>query len=490
METPPRRDARVRTPRKSKVVAAALALLTTLSASTALADQGEGEQIEAIFSKTSNGYVRLLRADGSFQPETYKFGKGEFWGGDFVDASIDRMTVDDVARTISPALAGQGYVASKDPSSAGLFIVINWGTTVAPEYRSIDPAYEEAELAQMRAHSARGLKSPPVSGDTGAMGGVTNGLQEASLDGSGNTWNLGGSNPSSAIASSQSTADGNANYSAVVHTGGVLQAENQMWATISLKNAGMLGYARFADAELQRYRYFVVLLAYDNRTISQKKPKLLWEARLSISQHRNLFDKRLGAMVENASAYFGQNSNGLVHKAVPIGLVHIGQMRSLEFPTASDAAALENDGVHVAYLRREGSESGLTVIDVDKPDGAFFARIPGSEFPAQIAWSDSTHIRVTLASAAVLAFDTNARSWSAAAADQAGAEHGTILHQDEMQARVEGKFSHRTVAILGSDKAGRRYLLAVSGAKGAARYYIFDNQDDILVDVGRASHSP
>jgi hypothetical protein len=453
------------------------------------ADEGEAaEQVEAIFSKTSNGYVRLLRADGSFQPETYKFGKGEFWGGDFVDASIDRMTVDDVARIVAPALARQSYIAARDPNSADLFIVINWGTTVAPEYRTLDPAYIDGENSQMSAHSAPGPASSLVAGDTGAMGGVINGLQRAALDGSGNTWNLGGPNASSEIASAQSTVDANSSY-AMSRAAGVLGAENQMWAKVSLGNARMLGYTSLADAELQRYRYFVVLLAYDKKTISQRKPKLLWEARLSISQHRNLFDKRLGAMAENASAYFGQNSNGLIHKAVPLGFVHIGPVRSLEFPLASDAAALGGDGAHMVYLKREGSESGIVIVDVDRPDGMVVSRIPASEAPARVVWDDSTHIRVTLASAEVLAFDINARSWSAAPAEKA-AENGNVPRWDEMQARVAQKFPHRTVAVLGSDKTGRRYLLAVSGKKGVGRYYIFDSQDDILVDVGRSNLAP
>src|SRR5579863_7388009 len=151
MHYPTEEGALVRMPRRSRFAHVVFAGLAVLSAGFARADQGEAaEQVEAIFSKTSNGYVRLLRTDGSFQPETYKFGKGEFWGGDFADASIDRMTVDDVARTVAPALARQSYVAAKD-AKPDLFIVINWGTTFAPEYRSMDPAYEEAENAQMSA---------------------------------------------------------------------------------------------------------------------------------------------------------------------------------------------------------------------------------------------------------------------------------------------------------------------------------------------------
>jgi hypothetical protein len=453
---------------------AAWAALSALSAGTAAADPGDDpSEAEAIFSRTSNGYVRLLREDGSFKPETYRIGKGEFWGGEMADASIDKLTVDDVAKAIAPALARRSYLAAKDPGTAELFIVINWGTTIAPEHRSMDPAFEAAEEGQMAALHGPHL----VSGDTAVMDGTTHGLERGALDGSANSWNLGALPTTSLSAGAGS------------HGGGVLQAENQAWAMQGQMNANMLGYPSFFDTELQGYRYFVVLLAYDNKTVSQKKPRLLWEARLSISEHRNLFDKRLAAIADNASAYFGQDSKGLVHKAVPVGLVQIGRIRSLEFPDESDAVALSGDGAHVAFLKWDHTETGLAVVDVDKPDGVTFSRIPGGGTPAQVGWSDPAHVRVTLSSAGALAFDAGKRSWSPVAADAPAAGRGSIPRQDQMQAIVEAKFPHRTVAILDSDKAGRRYLLGVTGAKGT-RYYVFDSQDELLVDVGRSSHAP
>ena len=478
--------------RRSRFALAALmAALSALPARVALADPGEeAEQIEAIYSKTSNGYVRLLRADGSLRPETYRYGKGEFWGGEMADASVDRLTVDDIARTIAPALARRSYVPAKDPSSAELFIVISWGTTVAPEHRAMSPAFQDTEIAQMRARTPPGSPDFMKAGRTGVMSGVTGGLQQGSMDGSAGTWNLGGADPSSAITPTQSTSDANANNNLIIQGSAALQLENQMWAQASQQNARMLGYASLADAELQRYRYFVVLQAYDHKTLSQKKPKLLWEARLSISEHRSLFDKRLGALAENASAYFGQDSNGLVHKAVPAGFVHIGQMRALEFPTEAEAAALSGDGAHVAYLKKERSETGLAVVDVGRPGESAFSRIPNAEAPARIAWIDPEHVRVALVSAGAATFDTKARSWSAAPADSAPAGRAAPAHDDALQARVEEKFPHRNVEILGSDDAGRRYLLAVSGAKGPARYYLFDKTDDVLVDVGRSGRAP
>jgi hypothetical protein len=96
---------------------------------------------------------------------------------------------------------------------------------------------------------------------------------------------------------------------------------------------------------------------------------------------------------------------------------------------------------------------------------------------------------VTLTSAEVLAFDINAKSWSTAPAERT-AEIGNTLKNDEMQAKVAQKFPHRSVTVLGSDQAGRRYLLVVSGTKGVGRYYLFDSQDDLLVDVGRSALAP
>jgi len=105
--------------RKSRVaVVLILAALTPLPASVARADQGEeAEQIEAIFSKTSNGYVRLLRPDGSLRPETYRYGRASSGRRlrRLIGGPPDRGRH---RRTISPALARRSYVGAKDPSFA------------------------------------------------------------------------------------------------------------------------------------------------------------------------------------------------------------------------------------------------------------------------------------------------------------------------------------------------------------------------------------
>ena len=44
-------------------------------------------EIEAVASKVAKDYVRKKLPDGTFQPETYVFGKGDDWRGARVDWS-------------------------------------------------------------------------------------------------------------------------------------------------------------------------------------------------------------------------------------------------------------------------------------------------------------------------------------------------------------------------------------------------------------------
>jgi hypothetical protein len=437
-------------------------------------DAAPAEQVEAIFSKTSNGYKRTLLPDGSFRPETYRFAKGEFWGGEIADPSMDYLTIDDIARVVAPALAKQNYNAAPPADASDLLIVINWGTTAAPEHRTMDLAYELVEGAELGA----------------GMDGHVDGLQERRLDGGGSTWDLGDSSPlDAAIVPDRSVrlstlpAAQGSRLDLMVQESVQLQAQNDAWARTGQDSARMLGYLHFTDAELQRYRYFVVLLAYDRRTAAGKHPRLLWEARLSISEHRNQFDKRLPAMAWNASAYFGQDSHGLVHTPIPEGRVEIGELRSLEFTNASDAASVAPNGERVAYLRTKRGSNGIAVVGVDNPEGVLFAEIPARGSPVRVQWPDAQHVRVTLSSGESVAFDVGAKTWSQSAE---GPGQGAWAAPDSVASELAAKFPHRKVTILGGDAARNRYLVAVARGSSPPRYYVYDTAADLVIDVGRS----
>jgi hypothetical protein len=82
--------------------------------------------------------------------------------------------------------------------------------------------------------------------------------------------------------------------------------------------------------EIEDDRYFVVLMAYDFQLMwKEKKHRFLWETRFSLRQMHHDFDKDLPSMALYASRYFGQDSNGLVRKPIPMGRVEVGEPTSL-----------------------------------------------------------------------------------------------------------------------------------------------------------------
>jgi hypothetical protein len=132
----------------------------------------------------------------------------------------------------------------------------------------------------------------------------------------------------------------------------LVNIENQLRTQTNWRNAAMLGYdsagvigTEYGNhlrgsalglerddlvSEIEENRYFIVLMAYDFQLMwKQKKHKLLWETRFSISERRNAFDRALPLMAQFASKYFGQDSHGLLRYRVPEGQVDIGDVKIL-----------------------------------------------------------------------------------------------------------------------------------------------------------------
>jgi hypothetical protein len=281
-------------------------------------DTGGANDITAVSGRTSKDYVRVKEANGSFAPESYMFANGGVWSGAMKDASIDKVTFLNVAHTIAYPLANQNYIPSKEPKTAKLLIMVYWGTTRAPEDATESGGYVNLQKANGTLDTAQTMmKSAMASKDGEAMLVASKAVNQAD------------DQLTSAMA--------------------MVTAENRKRDEDDFTNVKLLGYDSWWEStqgdkrgtamaierqdlldEIEENRYFVILMAYDFQLLwKEKKHNLLWETRFSIRQRHHDFDKDLPAMAQFASQYFGQDSDGLVHKAIPLGRVEIGDVKSL-----------------------------------------------------------------------------------------------------------------------------------------------------------------
>jgi hypothetical protein len=270
-------------------------------------------EVEAVSSKIAKDYVRKKLPDGTFQPETYVFGKGDDWRGARVDATIDKMDFMDVARILAVPLARKQYIPTSDPKTTNELIMMYWGTTRAPEHATNAIVYKQSQDA----NAFRDRTLQQIRDHTLALQVGKELLAEAD------------------------------NQILMANMG--IQADNQRHEDQDMKTATLLGYDSWwmkvngamggtamgyqkADMrnELEEDRYFVVLTAFDYQKLAkEKKSKFLWEVRFSIREHGTAFDDRIQGMAELASNYFGRDSGGLRHAAIPDGNVEIGPLKSL-----------------------------------------------------------------------------------------------------------------------------------------------------------------
>jgi hypothetical protein len=300
---------------RGKPVLSFLTRCGVLVVALSLAGPALGEETVAVSAKVSNGYTRTKLPDGSFKVETYAFGKGDDWDSARVDASTDKLDFMTVATTVAGPLRSRNYVPTRDAKTTNLLIMVYWGTTRAPEHASntvATTAIHDADRMQDQAQMALNHASTPSD--------VKNAKIQAA----------------SAAARMRDAAE-------------QLEVEQQQRENIDAKTVALLGYdSWWLDTEsasgggerafrkqdmlneIEEDRYFVVLMAYDFQEMAKKKkPKLLWEAHISIREHSNQFDKRLEAMVTEASRYFGSDSKGLDHFELPEGKVEVGEIKSL-----------------------------------------------------------------------------------------------------------------------------------------------------------------
>jgi hypothetical protein len=291
-----------------------------LACESRASESGGADDITAVSSRTARDYVRTRLANKSYAPESYTFGEGGAWPGSMKDLSIERLNFQGVARTIAGPLASQNYIPSQNLHNTKLLIMVYWGATIGTESPSDSVAYQNLQAHQ--APSTPPITPPPTTqGIRAGAGPQGGGAAEVALK---NSQQDDSSSEMATVAAVEMRRE-----QADIRTAELLgfdsalaEATGAQFSAFKLRRDDLI-------AEIEESRYFVVLMAYDFQALwKEKKHRLLWETRLSIRQRHHALDADLPAMAQYASRFFGQDSHGLVHEAVPLGRVDIGDVKT------------------------------------------------------------------------------------------------------------------------------------------------------------------
>ncbi len=303
----------------------------------------------AVYSRVGKGYKREKAKDGSFLPEYYVMTNGGRIFGTTGDITVDRVSYTEVAQTARGVLTTQNYHLAETKEQATLLLVLNWGSTIAPNgmHKEMNVASARAAMAALSETSATANQSvtPTYGGQDvakNAAAGFNRSPQFAT-------------NEEMAVVSAAGSVEGSFLQSLV---------DDRVRDRLNEANARVLGYVddlaaangihryagggdRYGDliGDVEESRYYIVVSAYDFPELLKKnKKKLLWQTRVSVRSPGNNFDDTYLAMLKNASLYFGQNSGKLVRGEEAKGTVELGELKYLgeaKEPAAEEPAPEE-----------------------------------------------------------------------------------------------------------------------------------------------------
>ena len=298
--------------RSAKLVGACLLFLGEIPMALAWQDNSV-----AVAADADRDYVaQKFGAPRGAKPETFVFAQGRFFGGYLRDATLERTDFLKIARTLTPDLAKQKYYPSADAANADLLLVVHWGVTSVEE----DPGHGQTELDQLQKDGAA-YNAKFSSGSGGASkGGVADpGYVESDL----------------AIAFGQSAQAGSGPADNARLLGYDAEFRKEEYRSVGVAS-GMTELDRRLREEIAEERYFVIVMAYDYKSVKAGKkgvkPKLLWSTHFSVRALGFNFTEALPAMSMVASNYFGHQVDGLLLDArkVPEGRVNVGVPETLE----------------------------------------------------------------------------------------------------------------------------------------------------------------
>ena len=247
-------------------------------------------------SVASPAYEVLQAARGPDDIETYQLMKGQYFGGQIKDKSLERVGFQEVVDTLAKNLAKQNYFPHKDPKKGDLLLIVHYGVT------SVDEDWEDLMgiTSQEEQDAVYGNATSSENSETGAT-------------------DLGYQPYYGSMPSSNYGRESNAK---------LLGFDRQL-----RKNNITHHDELDLRTALEEERYFIIVMAYDYQTMLQTgKFHLQWSTRFSVRSPGTNFEEAHFALSRAAAPYFGTNQENLttVHTPWRETRIDIGEAEVVE----------------------------------------------------------------------------------------------------------------------------------------------------------------
>jgi hypothetical protein len=261
----------------------------------------------AVSSVASGEFIRPTDSEGKPLPCSYVFSEGKYLSGGAKDVHLEKSKFMDIAKGLAVSLSKQNFWPATPPDKANLLLVVHWGSTFVMQDPSKDLAIERMNQA---------------------LGEYNQAIEASKL----NPTDSGMADPGDLNWKADQFAFGQDIRSQAVAQNAVLLGYASTLRKLGVSNLRLTQKAQELREELSEERYFVVVMAYDYQLFKQKKSKLLWVSRMSVSTVGNNFPQAVSMMSEAGAAVFGQSTNGLAYVPTKIrnGEVSIGKPIAIE----------------------------------------------------------------------------------------------------------------------------------------------------------------
>lgn len=268
----------------------------------------------AVSSAATPEYAAQKFATNPPKRETYVFFQGPFNGGNIRDLDLDHTKFPQIAKVLAENLVKQNYYPSPDSKNADLLISVQWGVTTIYDPPNLDANREELTKQSYFEQLRQPTSALFTDRDKAEL--------QAMVDNKYGPYD-GGSVAGAAMAVELDQTEILKQINANAR---LLGFDSQLAKTRTEKGPGSTDEITMLG-ELAEERFFVVLLAYDYRTMKKgTPPKLLWTSRLSIRATGNLFSTSVPVLIRTAAPYFGHDLDDLIKDDhAPEGDVDIGR---------------------------------------------------------------------------------------------------------------------------------------------------------------------